>query len=70
MEKYELSPKFNIQVDYWSNMSQTYILCGVMDPKPEDPANFLPESELCENDDEKKFLVLRFKNCTGNVINF
>ena len=32
MEKYEINPNHNVQVDYWSRQSQTYILCGCMDP--------------------------------------
>ena len=70
MEKYKLNPDYNIQVDYWSNLSQTFILCGCMNPQPEDGANFIPEEELCQNNEGIPCLVLRFKNCTGNVINF
>ena len=70
MEKYDINSDAGVQVDYWSNMSQTYVLCGCLDPTISESAIFLPEDELCQKQDGTPYLVLRFKNSTGNIINF
>ena len=69
MEKYELSQEDDIKVDFWSNRFQTFINSGSFRPKPEEKS-FMPEDELIVDRDEKVYLILRFKNSTGNVIDF
>ena len=69
MGKYELYQEDDIKVDVWSNRNQTFINTGSFRPKADDK-NFLPEDELIVDGDEKTYLILRFKNSTGNVIDF
>ena len=58
---------------------QMYILCGDLFSHSEKSESsveefesnnrpIVSEDDLIVNDDGKKFLLLRFKNCTGNVI--
>ena len=67
MEHFDLNPIYNIQVDYWSQVHQTYIRCGTFDSEASE-TEFVAEDELTLNKQEKPCLILRFKNCTGNVI--
>ena len=67
MDSYDLDPVFNVQVDYWSNTLQTFLVFGTFNPDSSE-RTFLAEDDLLENEDGKHCLVLRFKNCTGNII--
>ena len=69
MVKQELDPSCGIEVDYWSNELQTFIMCGICDPNETDEFLFIAEDELLLHGDTA-CLLLRFKNCTGNVIDF
>lgn len=69
LDKYGLDPTCGIEVDYWSNLMQTFVMCGIYDPQEDDDVNFLSEEELLLHM-ESSCLILRFKNCTGNVIDF
>ena len=69
LDKYSLDPTCGIEVDYWSNLMQTFVMCGIYDPQEDDDVNFLSEEELLLHM-ESSCLILRFKNCTGNVIDF
>ena len=42
-------------------------MCGTMDPDIEN-ACFIPENDLSVNMDGEPCLILRLKNCTGNLI--
>ena len=68
MEIYELDPSHDIQVDYWSNQIQTYQTCSYLNPWTTDGEHFISEDDLCVSNEGKPCLVLRFKNCTGNII--
>ena len=69
MEKHQLDPSCGIEVDYWSNELQTFIMCGICDPSETEEFCFIAEEELLLHRDAS-CLLLRFKNCTGNVIDF
>jgi len=66
-EFYELNPEYNIQFDYWSNVIQSYVMHGTLDPDPES-VHLVAVAELGKNQDGKSCLVIRLKNCTGNII--
>ena len=66
MEHLKLDPEAGIQVDYWSNMTQSFILCGHF--YPED-STYIAEDELIEILG-RSCIIFRFSNCTGNLINF
>ena len=65
MEKFDISSDVGIQVDYWSSVLQSFIICGSFNP---DRKFFLPEDELIKRGDNQYIMVLRFFNCTGNLI--
>ena len=67
MDSYDLDPAFDVQVDYWSNSLQTFLVFGTFDPDSTE-STILAEEELLENEEGKHCLVLRFKNCTGNIV--
>ena len=67
MEIFTICSEAGVQVDYWSNMSQTFIINGFFNP---DGVMFLPETELISKDGHQFIMVLRFFNCTGNFIDF
>ena len=68
MECYDLDPAFDVQVDYWSNSLQSFLTTGTFsDDTPSEP-NLLSTDDLLVNEDGMPCLVLRFKNCTGNII--
>ena len=69
MKKHGLDPSCGIEVDYWSSLMQTFVMCGILDPDKDDEVNFISEEELLLHM-EASCLILRFKNCTGNVIDF
>ena len=82
MTVYRLDPDFGVTVDYWANSMQTFIVCGddfvyrVSRPHrafgvggSNTPYYIIPEEDLMfSRRDGKAKLFLRFKNCTGNVI--
>ena len=61
---YKIPTGCDVKVDYWSAMTQSFIICGEFDPSS---IHFLPKDELLSNG-EKSCIILRFSNCTGNVI--
>ena len=67
MDHYDLNPIYNIQVDYWSQVHQSYIRCGTFNSDASE-VEFVDEDEFAINKEGKPCLILRFKNCTGNVI--
>ena len=68
MDCYQLNPAFDVQVDYWSNSLQSFLTTGTFDPESPPGVNVLAEEDLLVNEEGKPCLVLRFKNCTGNII--
>ena len=68
MDCYSLNPAFDVQVDYWSNSLQAFLTTGTFSTVTPAEINLLPTEDLLVNEDGKPCLVLRFKNCTGNVI--
>ena len=81
MEKYNLDTKSGVQVDYWANQMQMYMICGDLFSQKEDevgegdriadgPSNKLivTEDDLIPDNYGQKILLLRLKNCTGNII--
>ena len=76
LNKYNLDYKCGLQVDYWSNSMQTYILCDDIFEHDSSKPWLIPKEDLiyCEKDDNGEVakseicLLLRIKNCTGNVI--
>lgn len=45
MDHYDLNPIYNIQIDYWSQINQTYIRCGTFDSES-DEIEFITVDEL------------------------
>ena len=82
MDLYHLDPDFGVTVDYWANSMQMYIVCGDMTvyrghnaskggnkAKISTEPCIIPKWDLLVNKKERKTcLFLRFKNCTGNII--
>ena len=76
LETYHLDIDSGIQVDYWSNSLQMYILCNDLFALDSTDTHLILEEDLlfCELDEHdereeaKTCLLLRFKNCTGNQI--
>ena len=64
MEKFNLSTEDSIKIDYWSNMSQSFVICGFFNPEE---TFFLPEEELVSIEG-RACIILRLSNCTGNLI--
>ena len=67
MALYELDPAFDIQVEYWSNMCQTFVACNYLSAF-EERENLINVDEMSISLAGNSCLTLRFKNCTGNVI--
>ena len=73
---YDLDFKCGLQVDYWSNSMQNYVLCDDIFDHDSDRPYLISKEDLVyygkEEGDEvtsgKTCLILRIKNCTGNVI--
>ena len=73
---YDLDFKCGLQVDYWSNSMQIYVLCDDIFNHDSDKPYLISKDDLVyyeseENDEEapgKTCLILRIENCTGNVI--
>ena len=63
-DHYKIPHDCDVKVDYWSAMAQSFVICGEFDPTS---IYFLPEDELMSNG-EKSCIILRFSNCTGNLI--
>lgn len=84
MDVYDLDQEYGVQVDYWSNSLQTYLMCDNLftyrnsnqsQRSLRSIGSNLPtvrhvicEEDLTMNNEGKPCLLLRFKNCTGNVI--
>ena len=72
---YNLKTEFGIQVDYWSNSMQMYVVCeDLFSEDSEKERRLIVEEDLiyCEQRDDgyesKTCLLIRLKNCTGNII--
>ena len=69
---YKLDPNF-VQVDIWDNSLQTLIISNDLYAieRNSDNSNIriIKEEQLYEDSEENLSLILRFKNCTGNIIN-
>ena len=66
MEHYTLNPLFYIHVDYWIDSIQTFVTSDM-------PWNMNEEALIQENDlhldkDGKLCLILRIRNCLGNIV--
>ena len=83
MDVYDLDAQYGVQVDYWSNSLQTYLICdNLFSHRRSNVSNASGMSNMstvrhviCEEDltissEGRPCLLLRFKNCTGNVIQF
>ena len=68
MDLYELDPLFDIQVEYWSNQCQTFVSCNYLNPYTTNGENFISINDLSVSNEGNPCLILRFKNCTGNII--
>jgi len=81
MDVYDLDEQYGVQVDYWSNSMQTYLICDNLfsnrnsnqshmsyASKYSNIRHVISEDDLAVNNEGKPCLFLRFKNCTGNVI--
>ena len=75
VQAYDLDPDCGIQVDYWSNSLQMYVLAEDLFTNATAGAMVMEEDLIyCENQDRsekyecKTCLLIRLKNCTGNII--
>ena len=66
---YSLDTDSSVQVDYWSDSMQMYMICGDPFSQP-DEKHIVTEDDLIASSDGQKTLLLRLKNCTGNIIIF
>lgn len=86
MDVYDLDDQYGIQVDYWSQSCQTYLMCDnlfthrastqsarsqkSLSSNLGDVKHMICEDDFVINNEGKPCLLLRFKNCTGNTILF
>jgi hypothetical protein len=86
MDVYDLDDQYGVQVDYWSNSVQTYLICdNLFSHRASNQSNrshqslsssqssvkhMICEDDLVINSEGMPCLLLRFKNCTGNTILF
>jgi len=84
MDVYDLDDQYGVQVDYWSNSIQTYLICdNLFSHRASNQSNrslqslssnhggvkhMICEDDLVINGEGKPCLLLRFKNCTGNTV--
>jgi len=82
LDVYDLDPQFGVQIDYWSNSMQTYLICdnlfshrmsnasnmSGMSAMSQNVRHIICEEDLTTNNEGSPCLLLRFKNCTGNII--
>lgn len=83
MDVYDLDEQYGVQVDYWSHAMQTYLICdNLFSVRNSNQSNrslqsnvggvrhIIDEDDLAINSEGNPCLLLRFKNCTGNIILF
>lgn len=84
MDVYDLDEQYGVQVDYWSHSMQTYLICdNIFSVRNSNQSNrslqslpsnaggvrhIICEDDLATNSEGNPCLLLRFKNCTGNII--
>ena len=82
LEVYDLDSQFGIQVDYWSNSLQSYLICDNLfshrssiqsknsrnSAASQNQRHIICEEDLTVSREGKPCLLVRFKNCTGNII--
>ena len=85
LDVYDLDSQFGIQVDYWSNSLQSYLICdnlfshrssvkssnshkSGLSVISQSVRHIICEEDLTTTSDGKPCLLVRFKNCTGNII--
>ena len=69
MDYYSLNcPPGSIQIEYFSQIWQTFVDCGYYEPGEDDAVVFIAQSELHVTKDNNYNFILRLKNATGNII--